>query len=102
MCQIRSSSRTEQNSPVRDEIETANLLIGQWVVVNYDGEKFPGEVTTIDSSDVEVSVMYRSANVWEWPTPEDKIFYSRNQIVQVIKPPTVAGNRGQFAFEEIW
>ena len=63
------------------------VLLKRWPLSEvslYDGEKFPGEVTTIDSSDVEVSVMYRSANVWEWPTPEDKIFYSRNQIVHII------------------
>ena len=40
------------------------VLLKRWPLSEvslYDGEKFPGEVTTIDSSDVEVSVMYRSA-----------------------------------------
>ena len=93
VCQIRSPSMTEQNSPIEDKAQpTLNLSIGQWVVVKYDGEKFPGEVTCIDNSDVEVSVMHRSANAWKWPRPEDKIFYSRNEIVHVIKPPSVAGN----------
>ena len=32
---------------------------------------------------------------------EDKIFYSRDKIVRVINPPSVAGNRGQFVFEDI-
>ena len=68
-----------QDSPVGNEAQTTlNLSTGQWVVVNYDGEKFPGEVTCIDDSDVEVNVMYRSAYAWKRPRPEDKIFYSRN------------------------
>ena len=69
-------------------------MIGEWVIVNYEGEEFPGEVTCIEDSDVEVNVMHRSANAWKWPRPEDKIFYSRDKIVN---PPSV-GNRGQFVF----
>lgn len=92
----------EQDSPIEDDVQpTMNLSIGQQVVVNYDGKKFPGEVTSIDDSDIEVSVMHRSANAWKWPRPEDKIFYLKSEILHVIKPPSVAGNRGQFVFEDI-
>ena len=69
--------------------------------MKYEDEEFPGEVTCIEDTDVEVNVMHRSANVWKWPRPEDKIFYSRTQVVRVINPPSVAGNRGQFMFEDI-
>ena len=69
--------------------------------MKYKGEEFPGEVTCIEDSDVEVNVMHRSANSWKWPRPKDKIFYSRNKIVHVINPPSVAGNRGQFVFKDI-
>ena len=72
---------TERDSLIEDEVQpTLNLSMGQWVVVNYDGEMFPGEVTHIDNSDVEVSVMHRSANAWKWPRPEDKIFYSKTKL----------------------
>ena len=67
--------------------------------MKYEGEELPGEVTCIEDSDVDV--MHRSANAWKWPRPEDKIFYSRNKIVRVINPPSVAGNQGQFVFEDI-
>ena len=109
VCRIRNSSitpltnsMTEQDSPIEDVTQPAlNLSIGVWVVVKYDDEEFPGEVTCIEDSDIEVNVMHRSANAWKWPRPEDKIFYSRDQIVRVINPPSVAGNRGQFMFEDI-
>ena len=94
-----TTSTTEQDSPIEDDakpkLQTLNLMIGEWVIVNYEGEEFPGEVTCIEDSDVEVNVMHRSANAWKWPRPEDKIFYSRDKIVN---PPSVAGNRGQFVF----
>ena len=82
-------------------VEALNLSIGQWVLVSYEGNEFPGEVTSMDDSDIEVNVMHRSANAWKWPRPEDKIFYSRDKVVRVINPPTVAGNRGQFMFNDI-
>ena len=55
----------------------------------------------MEDSDIEVSVMHKSVNAWKWPRPEDKIFDPATQIVRVIDPPTVAGNRGQFVFENI-
>ena len=70
-----------------------------WVIVKYEGEEFPGEVTCIEDSDVEVNIMHRSANYWKWPKHENKIFYSRNKIVRVINLPSAAGNRGQFVFK---
>ena len=77
---------------VQPQLPALNLTIGLWVIVKYEGEEFPGEVTCIEDSDVEVNVMHKSANSWKWPRPEDKIFYSRNKIVRVINPPSVAGN----------
>ena len=67
------------------QLSALNLTTGLWVVVKYAGEEFPGEVTCIEDSDVEVNVMHRSANTWKWPRPEDKIFYSRNNVVRVMQ-----------------
>ena len=96
---------TEQGSPIDDDsqpqLPTLNLTIGQWVIVKYDSEEFPGEVTCIEKSDVQVNIMHRSANAWKWPRSEDKIFYPRNNILRIVNPPTVAGNRGQFVFLDI-
>ena len=33
------------------------LNVGDWALVFYDGEKFPGEVVSIIDTDIEVSVM---------------------------------------------
>ena len=58
-------------------------------------------MTSIEDSDIEVSVMHKSVNAWKWPRPEDKIFYPATRIVRVIDLPAVAGNRGQYVFENI-
>ena len=59
-----STSTFEHDIPVEDNAqhETLNFSIGQWVLVNYEGDEFPGEVTSMEDSDVEVNVMHRSAN----------------------------------------
>ena len=49
-------------------ITTVDLCVGQWVVVNYDGEDFPGEITCCDGNDqFGVSVIHKSGNHWKWP-----------------------------------
>ena len=58
------------------------------VFSKYADEEYPGEVTSIEDSDIEVSVMHKSVNAWKWPRPEDKIFYPATQIVRVFNPPT--------------
>ena len=74
------------------QLPALKFTVGQWVVVKYEVEDFPGEVTRIENSDVEVNVMHRSANAWKWPKLQDKIYYSRDKIMWIINPPS--GSRG--------
>ena len=53
------------------------------VLVCYGNETFPGEITKLVASDVEVNVMLKSGTAyWKWPAQEDKIFYTRNDIIK--------------------
>ena len=76
-----------------------DLSVGKWVVVNYDGDKFPGEIISC-ADEFEVSVMQKSGNkFWKWPNCIDKICYERKDILRSIDPPKVAGHRGQWVFD---
>ena len=69
------------------------------MVVNYDGDDFPGEIACCDGNDqFEVSVMNKRGNHWKWPKTIDKILYARDDIVRTSNPPRAAGHRGQFLF----
>lgn len=69
------------------------------VFVQYDGQEFPGEVTTTVRLDFQVIVMYKSGNAFlGWPSREDKIFYQRENIIKKLEPPEVAETEGQFQF----
>ena len=66
-------------------ITTVDLCVGQWVVVNYDGDDFPGEITCCDGNDqFEDSVIHKSSNHWKWPKTIDKILYARDDLVQTL------------------
>ena len=81
---------------VSDEhtITTVDLCVGQWVVVNYDGDDFPGEITCDSNDQFEVSMMHKSGNHWKWPKTIDKILYARDDLVRIFNPPRAAGHRG--------
>ncbi len=54
------------NEESSNEAES-NLAIGNWVLVNYDGKQFPGEITDILNSetDIEVNVMHHCGFYWK-------------------------------------
>jgi len=92
------SEPEEQNQPNDENQETLKVNIGDWVLVNYDGADFPGEITNIVGFDYEVNVMHKCGAFWKWPLTEDGIFYDRKNVVKKLEPPEVAGTRGQFTF----
>ena len=93
-----SEDQTESSVATQDAID---LSIGKWVIVNYDGEEFPGEITS-NAHDFEINVMHKSGNkYWKWPGVVDRIFYEKNNVVRNINPPRAAGHRGQFVFDKL-
>lgn len=66
---------------------------GDWVVVQYDQIHYPGEVTKIVSGEYEVIVLHRHDNHFKWPAKEDRLFYSKKQIVKkLLGPPTLSAS----------
>jgi len=83
------------------EEKKIELSVGKWVLVKYDNKKFPGEIVKVMGEECEVTVMHASGKFWKWPQKEDKIFYDQKNIVKMLRPPEVAGSRGQFVFEDL-
>lgn len=85
-----------------------NLLLvkGDWVLVNYDGNLYPGEVTKTTVTTVTVSAMEKlqtsvEKNLWRWPTRPDVHDYPHSDINRKIHPPIPTGNRAsQFLFSD--
>lgn len=100
--QVEAEYTGSETASEEDVVNTADehLNIGQWCVVKYDGEVYPGEVKEIgDQRDIRVSVMHRAGQNWKWPNPKDDCtFYLKQQIVCRIEEPIIANNRGHFKF----
>lgn len=96
----QTKSQDDTVTPLEgSETSAEDLSVGKWVVVNYDGERFPGEIASC-TNEIEVSVMHKSGNkYWKWPNSIDKIFYERKDVLRTIDPPKVAGHRGQWVFD---
>ena len=85
-----------------DQPALIKVAVSDWVIVTYDGLKYPGEVISVDRNmqEVRVSVMHPSGAFWKWPRPVDSILYRWTNVVKKIDPPEVAGGCGQFRFED--
>lgn len=75
--------------------------IGDWVLVEYDGQFYPGEVRAIENNEYLVSVMIRAGKHWKWPDNVDEIFYPQEKIIKTLSTPDVVNARGHFSFCEI-
>ena len=82
------------------ERENSDFEVGDWVVVQYDKQKYPGEITDVFNEEVVVSAMHpASGKCFKWPNHMDKCIYPFSAIIAKIHPPKVAGRRRQFSFD---
>ena len=82
------------DEPPNDTTEEEPIQVGDWWVVKYDDELFPGEVTQIRDGNSEVSVMHRAGTTWKWSFIQDEIFYVREKVKKKLLPPTMINERG--------
>lgn len=81
---------------------TANPKKGDYVIVRYEGEYFPGTVENIDGDLYEISTMIFSVgNTFRWPEQTDKIWYLKEAIEEKIAVPTLANSRGYYRIPEM-
>lgn len=70
--------------------------VGEFVIVRYESQFFPGVVTCSNEENdaYEVKAMVRSGpKGWKWPEKDDKLWYSSADIIQRIKPPSPTNSR---------
>lgn len=86
----------------RRKIDMSELKIEEYVIVQYEGEKFPGVIKKLKTGSALVSVMALSGiNRWKWPSPPDELWYYRDDIIEKIEKPKPVTNRNNFFVAEI-
>lgn len=63
--------------------------IGEWCVVNYEDEAYPGIIIKVEEHTIMVKCMHRNGiNKFFWPSPrEDITWYADQQILCLITEP---------------
>ena len=81
-----------------------------YVRVRYEGEFYAHQDVRIyprwiieikNDQELLISVMKKSAQIWKWPAKADKIFYSNDEVIQKINPPTQVGRWEIFKVQEL-
>ena len=95
---LKINPEVSAQETLKSKMETAGkeLQVGNFVIVQYDGEKYPGIITDVhpETGDVHVSVLHKCRGGWHWPTPEDKTWYSLKNVLSSIDTPEPVNNRG--------
>jgi ElaB/YqjD/DUF883 family membrane-anchored ribosome-binding protein len=77
-------------------VNIGQFNVGNYVIIRYEEEYFPGMVLEISSTEASVKVMGMSGPNWKWPEKDDILSYPIQDIVQVIPEPELLNSRGIF------
>ncbi|KAG8273727.1 hypothetical protein J6590_014363 [Homalodisca vitripennis] len=67
----------------------------KYVVVHWNGLRFPGLVLSVAEEEATVECMAPTKKFWKWPQEKDTLFYKWCDILKVIQPPKLV-KRGLF------
>ena len=95
-------STRDQN--ILTEEQPCSYAVGDWALVTYDGygQSYPGEITEVHESILQIQVMERAGGKLKWPKKENKIYYAMEFVCKSLSHPIVAGNREQYKFTDLW
>lgn len=71
------------------------LQEGNFVIVRWNGLRFPGLTVTVSGKGAIVDCMVRTSKFWKWPKEKDILFYNWEDIEKIILPPKLL-KRGLF------
>ncbi|XP_033099238.1 uncharacterized protein LOC117102897 [Anneissia japonica] len=89
------------NEDVNNRLEKVSWSVGSWVLVEYDGNYYPGRVITKLETETEVECMSRSGPNWKWPARRDVAWYTKEQIIRQLNAPVPISSRGICVFENL-
>lgn len=98
---IRKKDKTDSKQNKQREADN-RYDIGMFVIVQYEGEYFPGIIQKSEHDYKEVSVMVLSTpNTFKWPEKPDTIWYKNEDIIEKINPPLPINQRGSYKVAEM-
>ncbi|KAI4788082.1 hypothetical protein KUCAC02_036078 [Chaenocephalus aceratus] len=78
-------------------------VLGQWCVVTYDKDLYPGIILAVDETQVQVKCMHRvGPSRFFWPVGEDVLWYVFDDVLELIPPPQPVTSRHMDMEKEVW
>ncbi|KAF4114133.1 hypothetical protein G5714_004356 [Onychostoma macrolepis] len=78
-------------------------LLGQWCMLRYDQELYPGIILSTDETHVQVKCMHRvGPNRFFWPARDDILWYLFEDVLEIIPPPKPVTKRHVEISKEVW
>lgn len=78
-----------------------DLEIDNFVIVLFNGEKYPGKVVSLSEKGPTVDCMERKLKYWRWPQKKDVILYDWMDVLRKIDPSKMVSKRNQFYISEL-
>lgn len=93
---------TESNSLKADlNLQPVKKKCGEFCAFIYEGEVFPGKITSFTKENVTISAMVKSLKSWKWPQKVDEMTYDWSDVLGVIAPPKLVNKRGCYLVPEL-
>lgn len=94
-------SKLASSKPAKTN-KSRKFSLGNFVIIKYEGEYFPGKIESLRKNDYEISTMtLTTGNSFKWPNPPDKIFYNLKEIIEIIMEPICLNKRGFYRIPEM-
>lgn len=94
-------SKLASSKPAKTN-KSRKFSLGNFVIIKYEGEYFPGKIESLRKNDYEISTMtLTTRNTFKWPNPPDNIFYNLKEIIEIIMEPICLNKRGFYRIPEM-
>lgn len=100
---LKKSKRVQQKDETKNKNENSkpkDITVGDYVIIQYEGEFFPGIVLKTKDSEYEVKTMTMSGKYWKWPKKDDILWYTKDDTLKIC-PPSIIDNKGNYEVPEI-
>ena len=101
-CQLKLFMTSKSHNPLAEVQYQVALLsqhvsynIGIYVLVRYEGELWPGQITKVEQDRVRVKCFQKAAaqgSIWRWPDKPGEGFYQNGDVEREIETPLDIGS----------
>ena len=101
-CQLKFFMTSKSHNPLAEvQYQVAmppqhiSYKIGTYILVRYEGELWPGQITKVEQDRVRVKCFQKAAaqgSIWRWPDKPDEGFYQTGDVEREIETPLDIGS----------